>query len=116
MVRALVCCAAFVFLGTLVADELPPAASQKIDYARDIEPLLQKRCLVCHGPQQQMKGLRLDQRESALRVVQPGRSADSRLIRMVSGQEYQFASRKATRCPRRRDQARWSPVKRNLRR
>jgi len=82
-------CAALVFVGTLAAQELPPAASQKVDYARDVEPLLARRCVVCHGAQQQMKGLRFDQRESVLRVVQPGSSADSRLIRMVSGQEKQ---------------------------
>jgi len=30
---------------------LPPAAKVKADFARDIEPLLTKRCLMCHGPQ-----------------------------------------------------------------
>ena len=43
---------------------LPPAAKTKIEFARDIEPLLAKRCLSCHGAQQQMSGLRLDQKES----------------------------------------------------
>src|SRR4051795_13757709 len=53
----------------------------------DVQALLQKRCYLCHGPQQQMSNLRLDQKESAMRVIQPGKSADSRLIRMVSGAE-----------------------------
>src|SRR5215831_10057829 len=77
--------------GLAVAQELPPAAKIKVDFARDIEPLLSKRCLVCHGPSQQMSGLRLDQRESALKGgasgpdIRPGDSANSRLIRLVSG-------------------------------
>jgi hypothetical protein len=58
-----------------------------VDYTRDIQPLFAKRCYLCHGPQQQMSGLRLDQKDAALRVIQPGKSAESRLIRMVSGQE-----------------------------
>jgi hypothetical protein len=62
-----------------------------VDYARDIQPLLQKHCLVCHGSQQQMSGLRLDSREAALKGgasgvdVVPGNSAGSRLMRLVSG-------------------------------
>ena len=66
---------------------LPPAAQKKIEFARDIQPLLAERCQVCHGPRQQMSGLRLDEKQSALRVIQPGKSAESRLIRMVSGLE-----------------------------
>ena len=62
----------------------------KVDFARDIEPLLQKRCYVCHGAQQQMSGLRLDQKEAALKGgasvrTSPGKSAESRLIRLVAG-------------------------------
>jgi hypothetical protein len=53
----------------------------------DVQALLQKRCYLCHGPQQQMSNLRLDQKDSAMRVIQPGKSDASRLIRMVSGAE-----------------------------
>src|SRR5215468_8144563 len=79
--------------GLAVAQELPPAAKTKVDFARDIEPLLSKRCLVCHGPQQQMSGLRLDQKEAALKGgasgadIKPGDSAGSRLIHLVAGLE-----------------------------
>jgi hypothetical protein len=47
-------------------DGLPPAATIKIDFARDIAPLFEKRCFGCHGPQQQMSGLRLDQKAAAM--------------------------------------------------
>ncbi len=53
----------------------------------DVQTLLQKRCYLCHGPQQQMSNLRLDQKDSAMRVIEPGKSESSRLIRMVSGSE-----------------------------
>ncbi len=44
-----------------------------------------KRCYLCHGPQQQMSGLRLDTKDAALKVILPGNSAASRLIQMVAG-------------------------------
>ena len=83
------CCA--MFAGMVSAQDLPPAAKVKIDFARDVEPLLAKRCYVCHGPQQQMSGLRLDSRETAMKGgaagvdIKPGDSAGSRLVRLVSG-------------------------------
>ena len=45
-----------------------PAMAQSVDYARDVEPLLKARCYGCHGAAQQMKGLRLDNKDSALSV------------------------------------------------
>src|SRR6476660_5113320 len=59
-----------------------PAA---VDYARDVRPILQKRCYGCHGAAQQMSNLRLDRRDAALRVIKPGDSAGSKLHAMVSG-------------------------------
>jgi mono/diheme cytochrome c family protein len=73
--------------------QLPPAANTKIDFARDIEPLLTKRCVVCHGAQQQMSGFRLDRKDAALKGgasgvdIVPGKSAESRLIRLTAGAE-----------------------------
>ena len=63
------------------------------DFARDIQPIFQKRCIMCHGAQTQMAGLRLDSRDSAMKgsasgpVIQPGSAASSRLIVMVTGAE-----------------------------
>ena len=96
---ALLCGCALLSLFTLslssAADDpaLPPASKTKIEFARDIEPLLQKRCLLCHGAQQQMSGLRLDQKDAALKGgasgqdIKPGDSAGSRLIRLVAGEK-----------------------------
>lgn len=71
---------------------LPPASSSKIDFARHIEPLLKSRCHICHGAQLQTNGS-LDRKSDALRggysgpAIDPGDSANSRLIRMVAGAE-----------------------------
>src|SRR5262249_34151039 len=35
-------------------------ATAAVDFSKDIAPLLEQRCQVCHGLKQQMKGLRLD--------------------------------------------------------
>src|SRR5687768_1122181 len=43
--------------------ELPPAAEFKVDFAKQIAPLLEKRRLGCHGAAKQQGGLRLDNAE-----------------------------------------------------
>src|SRR4029453_13124978 len=69
--------------------KLPPAASRKVDYKQDIQPLLSQNCYSCHGPEVQQAGLRLDLRQNALRggdygpVIKIGDSAASKLIRRV---------------------------------
>jgi hypothetical protein len=81
------CCVALLSISAYAANDLPPAAKTKVEYARDIEPLLSKRCYLCHGAQKQMSGLRLDRKDSTLKVIQPKNSAASRLIHMVAGTE-----------------------------
>ena len=61
-----------------------------IDYERDVRPIL-TQCFACHGPRKAQSGLRLDLRQNALRggdygvVIVPGRSADSKLIKRLTG-------------------------------
>jgi Protein of unknown function (DUF1553)/Protein of unknown function (DUF1549)/Planctomycete cytochrome C len=57
------------------------------DFAHDIQPIFETRCLGCHGVRMQMAGLRLDQAASALKVVKAGDAAGSLLFRKVSGLE-----------------------------
>ena len=70
---ALACYFSFLFAGpiapTLQAAEekLPPPAKSKIDFVRDIEPILHTKCYECHGSGMQMNGLRFDQKEAALK-------------------------------------------------
>jgi ankyrin repeat protein/mono/diheme cytochrome c family protein len=69
--------------------KLPPAASRKVDYKQDIQPLLAQKCYSCHGPDVQQAGLRLDLRQNALRggdygpVIKISDSATSKLIRRL---------------------------------
>src|SRR5437773_1476049 len=81
-------------VGALAAFLIPASttsAQAKVDFARDIERLLDKRCHVCEGAQKQMNGLRLDQKDAALKGgtsgvdIVPGKSAESRLIKLVAG-------------------------------
>ena len=41
--------------------------AQQVDFGRDIEPILVKRCSECHGPDKQKGKLRLDLKADALK-------------------------------------------------
>ncbi len=65
--------------------------SGRVDFIKDIQPILSSRCYLCHGPGTQMGGLRLDLRESVLKggdsgqkAIVRGDGAGSRLIIRVS--------------------------------
>jgi len=68
-------------------------AQGRVDFERDIRPLLLARCSGCHGAERSKGQLRLDQRERALRggvsgpVIVPGNSGGSELIRRVTSRE-----------------------------
>jgi hypothetical protein len=47
--------------------KLPPPASREVSFAADIQPLLERSCLRCHGPERPKSGFRLDNAESALK-------------------------------------------------
>lgn len=66
---------------------LPAMTSQAVDFAKDIEPILVKRCSECHGPDKQKGDLRLDSRSAAIKpaksgktAVAPGKPEDSELL------------------------------------
>ena len=72
--------------------KLPPAANHKVDFEKDVQPILSEKCHSCHGEEAQQSGLRLDKRQNALRggdygpVIVVGNSAESKLIkRLVNG-------------------------------
>jgi ankyrin repeat protein len=64
----------------------------KVDFAKDVQPVLRQNCYGCHGPAQQMGGLRLDRKSSVfkpgMRRVVPGSSENSFLYHRVSGSVY----------------------------
>ncbi len=54
-----------------------PAGPGKVDFIAEVRPILAKNCLVCHGLDEakRAKGLRLDQRESAIKPLKSGDAA-----------------------------------------
>ena len=62
-----------------------PAFAAKVDFAREVQPIFASRCTGCHGEKLHLAGLRLDERDSARRVISAGHGADSRLVAMVKG-------------------------------
>ena len=69
---------------------LPAPADRKVDYAKDVRPILSSSCYNCHGSKRSEAGLRFDRKSDALKgsengpVITPGKSADSLLIHAVS--------------------------------
>lgn len=68
-------------------------APEKVDFRRDVLPILRQNCVGCHGPAKQMNSLRLDRRSVALRggtqtVLVPGNSASSRLYHRLIGNKF----------------------------
>lgn len=91
LLTALVLAGAVRAVGSAEPVTLPPAAGRKVEFAKDIQPLLAERCYSCHGPDKQKGDLRWDLKASAFqsgdhgpRIV-PGHSAQSRVIQLVAG-------------------------------
>jgi hypothetical protein len=60
-----------------------------VDFARDIQPILQANCVSCHGPNKSQAQLRLDEKASALTMIQPGNAQASRLMQRVLGEGHE---------------------------
>ncbi|MBC8167732.1 MAG: DUF1549 domain-containing protein, partial [Bryobacteraceae bacterium] len=61
------------------------ALAQTPDFATSVQPVLEKSCYNCHGPELQMGGLRLDSKALAAKSIVPGKSTDSTLYQRVAG-------------------------------
>ena len=62
-----------LFLFPQCAAAQPPA--EPIDFARQIQPILAKRCYACHGPDKAEGGLRLNSKEAAFAKLESGTHA-----------------------------------------
>ena len=71
--------------------QLPPAATHPIDFSKEIKPILEARCITCHGNGRSKGEFRIDSRETILKggdtgtAIVEGKSAESYLIELVSG-------------------------------
>ena len=79
-------------VGTAGAQEPPPALDRPVDYDKEVQPLLQERCLGCHGEKKQKGKLRLDLLsnllsggESGEPALVRGNSSESHLVKLVAG-------------------------------
>jgi ankyrin repeat protein len=86
-----VACATVAVVALSSPSTLAQQAQPRVDFVSEVQPLLRQRCVSCHGPSQQMSGLRLDRRRDAMRgstfgaVIGPGNGEASRLYLRISG-------------------------------
>ena len=64
--------------GLATAAEPGAPKAQKVDFNREVRPILAKNCFACHGQDEakRAKGLRLDRRESAVKPLKERRDGD----------------------------------------
>jgi mono/diheme cytochrome c family protein len=72
-------------------EQLPAAVARSVDFSREIRPILEARCVKCHGRGQSKGGFSLADRAALVKggdsgpAILPGRSAESYLVELVSG-------------------------------
>src|SRR5688500_11952523 len=76
-------------LGLVAALAGRAAAAEPLDFGRDVRPILSRHCFKCHGPDEKSRKakLRLDVRDGALRVLEPGKPDKSEIIRRILSEE-----------------------------
>jgi len=78
-----------IVVGISLAVNWPANGAAKVDFTKDIQPILQQTCVKCHGPEKQKGKLRLDSKEAALKggkdgpVLVAGDSEKSELYRRI---------------------------------
>jgi uncharacterized protein DUF1553/uncharacterized protein DUF1549/cytochrome c len=77
----------------LVPRALTAATQPKVDFNRDIRPILSDTCFACHGPDEAKRksGVRFDQRDSAVKpaksgeiAIVPGKPEESAMIKRLT--------------------------------
>ena len=69
---------------------LPAQTSAKVDFAKDVLPILHLNCVTCHSGTQPASGMRLDRRSAVInrRGVVPGSAENSFLFHRIAGADY----------------------------
>lgn len=80
-----------LFAADVDVSKLPPASAKKdLTFAKDIQPIFQKSCVKCHGPEKQKGKLRLDTLEATMKggesgdCITKGNSAKSTLVHTIA--------------------------------
>ncbi|HEY3789384.1 MAG TPA: PSD1 and planctomycete cytochrome C domain-containing protein, partial [Urbifossiella sp.] len=93
LIPLLLTCALFAVPSSGAEPAPPPRIVQNVDFSRDIQPILAKHCLACHGPEKQKGGLRLDRKADALAggdsgaAIVPANPESSALIQRVASND-----------------------------
>jgi mono/diheme cytochrome c family protein len=83
--------AAVLTLVLLVPQEA--SGPQKVDFVRDVQPILKAHCLKCHGTEKPKGQLRLDSKPLAMKgglsgaTIVPGKSAESLLVKLLLSED-----------------------------
>jgi hypothetical protein len=75
----------YSLLAACVGAAICLSAESPTEFAREVQPVLEKNCYSCHGGQVQNGGLRLDQKQSAQSRIVPGKALESEIYRRVAG-------------------------------
>jgi mono/diheme cytochrome c family protein len=76
--------------GLLAFGNWEAKSADKVDFAKDIQPILQKSCVECHGPEKPKGKRRLDTKEGAFKggkdgvIIVPGKADESDLYRRIT--------------------------------
>jgi len=68
-----------ILIGTI---SVGVTAQDKVDFVKDIKPILEKHCISCHGPEKE-EAFRIDDQESTEYYLEPGSSDDSDLYQVL---------------------------------
>ena len=99
LIFGIVASAIWFFDAVKTASVTPPQTPvKKVDFNRDIRPILSDTCFKCHGPDenQRMANLRLDDTEGLFvdrggyRIIVPGNAAQSKLYQKISSTDDSF--------------------------
>jgi hypothetical protein len=81
-----------LLLGATITGPSGAHTPGKVDFAHDIMPVIRARCAECHTNGKYKGSLSLDTRETLLKakVVVPGKSADSELVKRITSDDPEF--------------------------